>query len=110
MRLRKMELLFFLDDEEDEKVTDKLENFIDYSTQPQKDVNFYRQLDPNNINDYPKFHGQRHNPIETIYEDGTPFYGHEDQQPELYDPEDRKNVSFDKFKGFERSIKKFLKT
>ena len=100
----------FSDDEEDEKITDELDNFIDDSTQLQEDVSFYRQLDPNDIENYPKFYGQTRNPIEAIYEDDQPFYGHEDQQSELYAPEDRKDVSFDKFKGFERSIKTFKKT
>ena len=94
--------LVFSDDEEDEKVTDKLDDFIDDSTQPQEDITFYRQLDPNNINDYPKFHGQTRNPIEATYEDDTPFYGHEDQHPELYDPEDRE-------RDFERSIENLKK-
>lgn len=31
-------------------------------------------------------------------------------QPELYSPEDRNSVTFDKFEGFENSIEKFLKT
>ena len=35
------------------------------------------------------------------------FFGIEDTQPELYDPENRDNVEFDKFKGFEKSVKKF---
>ena len=102
--------LAFSDDEEDEKTTDELDDFIDDSTQPQEDVSFYRQLDPNNIEDYPKFHGQTRDPIEAIYVDDTPFYGHEDQQPEPHAPEDREHVSFDKFEGFERSIEKFKKT
>ena len=102
--------LVFSDDEEDEKITDELDDFIDDSTQLQEDVSFYRQLDPSNIENYPKFPDQARNPIEAIYEDDEPFYGHEDQQPELYAPEDRKHVCFDKFKSFERSIKKFKKT
>ena len=104
--------LVFSDDKKDQKTTDELEDFIDDSTQPQEDGSFYRQLDPNNIENYPKFHGQTRNPIEEIYDDDEPFYGYEDQQLELYAPEDRKHVLFffDKFKGFERSIKKFKKT
>ena len=98
--------LVFSDDEEDEKITDELDDFIDDSTQSQEDVRSYRQRDPNNIENYPKFHGQTRNPIEAVYEDDEPFYGHEDRQPELYAPEDRKHVSFDKFKGFERSVEK----
>ena len=65
--------------------------------------------DPTNLHNYPKFYGQTRNPIKAIYEDGIPFYGHEDQQPELYTPEDKESVSFDKFEGFEKSIQKFKK-
>ena len=36
------------------------------------------------------------------------FYG-EDSQPELYVPDDRNPVTFDKFEGFENSIKKLKK-
>ena len=83
--------LVFSDDEEDEKTTDELVDFIDDSTQPQ-------------------FHGQTRDPIEAIYENNDPFYSHGDQQPELYAPEDRKHVSFDKFKDFDRSMEKFKNT
>ena len=96
--------------EEHEKITHEMDDFIDDNTQPQEGVSFYRQRDPSNIKDYPKFNGQIRDPIEAIHEDNIPFYGHEDQQPELYAPEDRGHVSFTKFKGFEKSIEKFKKT
>ena len=57
-----------------------------------------------------KFYGQIRDPVEAILEENIPFYGHEDQQPELYAPEDREHVSFDKFEGFEKSVEKFKKT
>ena len=101
--------LVFSEDEE-EKITDELDNFNGNGPQPDEDISFYRQLDHANLDDYPKFHGQTRNPIKVIHEDDNPFYGHEDQQPELYVPEDREPVSFDKFAGFEKSIKKFKKT
>ena len=82
--------MVFSDDEE-EKITD---GFIDNGPQPDEDVSFYRQLDPINLDDYPKFHGQTRNPIKVILENDDPFYGHEDQQPELYAPEDRESVFF----------------
>ena len=41
--------LVFSDDKEDEKIKGELDNFIDDSIQPHEDVSFYRQLDPNNI-------------------------------------------------------------
>ena len=102
--------LVFSDDEEEKKMTNELDDFLDNGSQPEEDVNFYRQLDPANIDDYSKFNGQTSNPIEAIYEDDTPFYDHEDQQSELYAPEDRESVSADKFEGSEKSIKKFKKT
>ena len=85
-------------------------DFIDDNTQQKEKVSFYRERDPSNIKDYPKFHGQVRDPIEAIQEENIPFYGHEDQQPELYASEDREHVSFDKFEGFEKSVEKFKKT
>ena len=96
-------------DNEDEKIIDELDDFIDNVPQPEKDVSFYRQLDPVNLDDYPKFRGQTRDPIEVTYEDNTPFYGHEDKQSELYAPENRESVSFDKVEGSEKSIEKFTK-
>ena len=102
--------LVFSDDEEEEKITDELDDFIDNEPQPEEDISFYRQLDPENIDNYPKFNSTTRNPINAIYEDDFPFYGHEDQQPELYALKDRKSISFDKFEGFEKHIIKFKKT
>ena len=96
-------------DNEDEKIIDELDDFIDNGPQPEKDVSFYRQLNPVNLDDYPKFRGQTRDPVEVTYEDDTPFYGHEDKQPELYAPENRESVSFDKVEGSEKSIEKFTK-
>ena len=83
--------LVFSDDEEEEQITE-LDDFIDNGPQPEEDVSFYRQLDPANIDDYPKFNSRTRNPIEVIYED------------------DKQSVSFDKFEGSEKSIEKFKKT
>ena len=47
--------LVFSDDEENEKITDELDDSIDDSTQPQEDVSFYRQLDSNNIKNIQNF-------------------------------------------------------
>ena len=38
------------------------------------------------------------------------FFGTEDMQPELFAPENREDVEFDKFDGFEESVKKFKDT
>ena len=41
-----------------------------------------------------------------VYEDDGMFFGTEDTQPELFAPENREHVEFDKFEGFEKSVKK----
>lgn len=38
------------------------------------------------------------------------YFGTEDQQPELYAPVKRACIEFDKFAGFEKSVKKFIGT
>ena len=91
-------------DEEEEKITDELDNdFIDKSEQPEYDVSFYRQLDPLNIDHYPKVPNQTRNPLDAIFEDDTSYYGKKDIQPELYAIEDKDFVSFHKFADFENS-------
>ena len=102
--------LVFSDNEEEEKITDELDDFIDNRPQPDENISFYRQLDPENNNNYPKFNSTTRNPIYGICEDDVPFYGHEDRQPELSFPEDRESISFDKFEEFEKHIVKFKKT
>ena len=108
------EPLSFSNDEYDEPEQD--DNFIDDSEQPVEDISFYKQLDPENINHYNKFPNQSKNPIDAVYEDDEMFFGDEDTQPELFAPEDRESVEFDKFVGFENLSKnskiqlKILKT
>ena len=100
--------MVFSDD--DEKITDELDDLIDNIEQPQEDVSFYRKLDPLNIDHYPKFPNETRNLIDAIFEDDTPYYGKEDIQPDLYTPEDRRSIIFDKFVSFEKSVEKFKKT
>ena len=83
--------LVFSDDEE-EKITDGLNDFIDNSEQPGEDLSFYRQLDPLNIDHYPKFPNQTRNGLDAIFEDDTPYYEKEDMRPELYTLEDFVNM------------------
>ena len=45
-----------------------------------------------------------------VYKDNEMFFGPEDMQPELFAPENREDVEFDKFDGFEESVKKFKDT
>ena len=89
-------------DEEDEN--DQVGNFTDDTHQQKEGVSFYRCLEPG------KFPNQTRNPEEAVYEDDDSFFGVEDTQPELYNPVDREFVTFDKYKGFESSAKKFKKT
>ena len=89
----------FSDNEEEEKITDELDDFIDNRPLAKEDISFYRQLDPENINNYPKFNSTTRNPIDAICEDDVLFYGHEDRQPELYFPEDRESFLLTKLRG-----------
>ena len=60
--------LVFSDDEEEEKITHEINDFIDNGPQPEEDVSFYRQLDPANIDNYPKFNGQTSNLSSSVLE------------------------------------------
>ena len=93
-----------LSDEEDEINNDQMGDFIDDTDQQREGVNFYKRLKPK------KFPNQIRNPENAVYEDDDPFFGIEDTQPELYNPMDREFVTFDKFKGFKSSVKKFKMT
>ena len=77
-------------DEDEEKVSNDLSNFIDDSNILEFGVSFYRERererDPQNLDNYPKFYGQTRNPIEAIYSDTEKYFG-EDDQAELFAPE-----------------------
>ena len=45
-----------------------------------------------------------------VYEDDEKYFGDVDTQPELYEPEDRDQIEFGKFTGFEKSVIKFKET
>ena len=100
------ETINFSDDEK----ADQDENFIDDSEQPMEDVSFYRKFDPENIDHHNKFPNQTGDPRVAVHEDDEMFFGTEDQQPELYAPENSENVEFNKFVGFEKSVKKLKET
>ena len=59
-------LLQFSDDES-EKLTDRLDNFINDEPIDKEDVSFYRERNPLDIDDYLKFNGQIRNPLEAIF-------------------------------------------
>ena len=77
-------LFQFSDDEIEEDFEDS--NFIDDDPVEQESIDFYRDL--TNLNHYPKFANQTRDPIEATYSD-TESYFREDDQSELYDPENR---------------------
>ena len=85
-----------------------MDDFIDDSEQPMEDVSFYRKWDPGNIDDYIKFPNQTRDPGVAVYEDDEMFFGSEGMQTELFAPENRENVEFYKFEGYEKSVKKFM--
>ena len=87
---------------DDEKSNDE-DDFIDNSKQPMEDIIFYKKLDPENIEHYNKFPNQTRDPWVAVYEDEEMVFGTEDI-PELYTPENRKSIEFDKFQGFEKSV------
>ena len=87
-------------DEED--VTDEISDF------PEESMSFYWERDSQNLDDCPKFHDQTRNPIDAIFSDTESYFG-EDNQPELFAPEERKGVEFDKFQGFEKGAENFKK-
>ena len=99
--------LVFSDD--NEEINDAINSFIDDSEQPREDISFYRKFDPNNLNHYHKFSNQTIDPRIPTYKNNQSYFGAEDQQPELYGPENRDTIEFDKFSGFEKSVKKFKK-
>ena len=86
--------LAFSDDDE-EMTNDAMENFI--------------KFDPDDLKHYRKFPNETRDSKTAIYEDDEMYLGEEDQQPELYVPENRDSVEFDEFSGFEKSVKKFQK-
>ena len=88
--------LVFSDDSEEEFSEEKL-NFIDDDEgEEQEEASFYRSVDNN---EQVKFSNQTRNPDEVVGESEGEYYG-EDDMPELYDPENRKDVEFDSFDNF----------
>ena len=71
-----------------------MEDFIDDTDQQREGVSFYRQLDPENNEHYHRFPNQTRNTKEAVYEDDELYFGEDDTQPELCDPEDRNFDSF----------------
>ena len=81
--------------------------FIDNSLDEEEDRNFYRDLD--NRENYPRFPNQTRNPIEVVNEPEEEYY-EEDNMPEIFDPENREEVSFDLFTNDKDKASKFKST
>ena len=62
-------------DDESEKITDELDNFINGDPIDKEDVSFYRERNLLNINNYPKFNGQVRNPLQAIFSDDESYFG-----------------------------------
>ena len=75
--------LVFSDDDE-EMTNDEINNFIDDSEHPRKDVSFYRKIDPDNLIHYQKFPNLTIDRRIATYKNNQSYFVEEDQQPELY--------------------------
>ena len=81
--------------------------FIDNSLDEEEDRSFYRDLD--NRENYLRFPNQTRNPIEVVNEPEEEYY-EEDNMPEIFDPENREEVSFDLFTNDKDKASKFKST
>ena len=54
-------------DDKTENTTNEIGDFINDDPIEEEDVSFYRERDPLNLDDYPKFNSQIRNPIEAIF-------------------------------------------
>ena len=100
------QVLQFSDEEEIENDAD---DFINDEEISEEGVSFYRERDTLDLNNYYKFNNQTRDPRKAIFEDCGIFFG-EDFQPELFVPEDRESVDFDKVQGFEKYAQNFKDT
>lgn len=96
--------------ESDHSTTAEDEMFIDDSDQDdeEEDPSFYGSFD--NREEYHRFRNQTKGPVEIVKEPESKYYGEEDM-PELFDSENREDVTFDSFESdrdkadlFEKSL------
>ena len=101
-------LLKFSEEEDDEsgKTTDEMDDFIDDSPREEEVVSYYRGNNPLDVKDYPRFHEETRNPV---FSDSKSYFG-DDEQPELFAPENREQVTFDRFEGYQQAASIFSKT
>ena len=99
-------ILFSDDEEEDDDYQQSVEDrlFInDDTSTEQESRSFYRDL--NNRENYLTFQNQTKNPVEVMQERTKDYFGNNDL-PELYEPEERKQVEFDSFDKDHQKAKK----
>lgn len=82
-------------------------SFIDDTPVEQESIRVHRDL--TNLEYYPKFKGQARSPLDATYSGVHNYFG-EDEQPELYNPENRNFVEFDRFDKFEQNVEKLKNT
>ena len=70
----------------------------------ERNASFYRSV--NNLENYFLFSGQTKNPVELTTRENIDQFG-DDNQPELFDPEDREKVEFDEFENHKSERSKF---
>ena len=97
------------EDEESEKTADEFDDFLDDCPIEEEFVSYYRGTNPLDIRDYPRFHGQTRNPIDAVFSANENYFGN-DEQPELFAPENIESVHFNRFEWFERAAPIFRNT
>ena len=96
----------FSDINDEDVLTTSDNEFIDDSSQLKEETNasFYRSV--NNLENYFHFSGQTKNPIELTTRENIDQFG-DDNQPKLFDPEDREKVEFDEFENYKIKAQNF---
>ena len=88
--------------------TAEIEMFIEDSDQDkEEDLSFYRSFD--NREEYHRFRNLTKNPVEFVKEPEAEYYG-EDDMPELFDPGNREDVTFNSFESDRDKADLFLKS
>ena len=84
------------------------EMFVDdFDQDEDNDPSFYRSLDY--TDEYRRFKNQAKNPVEVVKESEVEYYGKGDMS-ELFDPENREDVTFDSFENEKDSAASFKRT
>ena len=94
--------------ESNQSTSSEDEMFVNDSDQDEEnDPSFYRSFD--NTDEYRRFKNQAKNPVEVVKESEVEYYGKGDMS-ELFDPENREDVTFDSFENEKDSAASFKRT